>query len=116
MAVTRGSVFALPSRIPHTDSHSTLGVPEAVAAVAPRQNFRGRPACHVARLRPQHQLYELTVPRHALRLGRQWSGSDLTPREEQHLAGLDLGRVAEQRGEGGCDRGGKSAVLWEGFS
>ncbi len=71
---------------------------------------------HVVRLRPQHQLYELTVPRLALRLGRRWSGADLTPREEQHLAGLDLGRVAEQRGEGSCDRGGKSAVLWEGLS
>jgi hypothetical protein len=41
---------------------------------------------------------------------------DLTPREEQHLAGLDFGLLAEQRGEGGCDCGGKSAVLREGLS
>ena len=48
------------------------------------------------------------------RLSRRRSGSGLATREEQHLAGLDLDRAAEQRGQGGCDRGGETAVLREG--
>jgi hypothetical protein len=39
----------------------------------------------------------------------------LTPCEEKHLARLDLGRTAEQRGEGRCDRGEEAAVLREGL-
>ena len=39
----------------------------------------------------------------------------LAPDEEQHLASLHLGRAAEQRGQGGRDRGGETAVLREGL-
>jgi len=39
----------------------------------------------------------------------------LVSREEQHLAGLDLGRIAEQRGECGCSRCREGAVLGEGL-
>ena len=39
----------------------------------------------------------------------------LAPDEEQHLASLHLGRAAEQRGEGGCDRGRETTALREDF-
>jgi hypothetical protein len=42
-----------------------------------------------------------------------WVRLNLAPREEQHLTGLDLDHAAEQRGQGGCDRGGETAVLRE---
>jgi hypothetical protein len=42
------------------------------------------------------------------------AAAGLTPREEKNLARLNLGRIAEQRGEGRCDRGEEAAVLREG--
>jgi hypothetical protein len=45
--------------------------------------------------------------------GRRWIG--LTPREEEHLAGLNLVRAAKQRSKGSCDCGDETAVLREGL-